>query len=242
MTRQQTIDKAVEWAVATAENPAHGYDQAHRFGPDYDCSSFVISAWEAAGVPVKQAGATYTGNMYAAFVKCGFANVTPNVNLYTGAGLKSGDVLLNVKNHTEMYIGDGKVVKASINEKGTITGGQTGDQNGREICVGNYYNYPWDYVLRYVGDGADGQDDDEPTPVQQTCAVELPILRKGDANASVIAAQVILIRSGYSCGWWGSDGEFGDATENALKKYQKSKGLAVDGIVGKATWDKLLKG
>jgi hypothetical protein len=24
-----------------------------------------------------------------------------------------------------------------------------GDQTGSEVCVRDYYNYPWDYVLRY---------------------------------------------------------------------------------------------
>ncbi len=118
----------------------------------------MISAWEAAGVPVKQKGASYTGNMLGAFLACGFKNVTAQVNLRTGAGLQKGDVLLNVKNHTEMFIGDGKVVKASINERGGVTGGQSGDQSGREIYIGSYYNFPWDCVLRYEGDG--GEEDD----------------------------------------------------------------------------------
>lgn len=63
--------------------------------------------------------------------------------------LKKGDVLLNEKHHTAIYIGDGKLVHASINEKGTISGGKTGDQTGKEICVRSYYDYPWDLVLRY---------------------------------------------------------------------------------------------
>ena len=243
MTRQQTIDKAVAWALATANDPAHGYDQAHRFGPDYDCSSFVISAWEAAGVPVRQAGASYTGNMYAAFLRCGFVDVTNLVSLSTGAYLEKGDVLLNRANHTELYIGGGRVVKASINENGGVTGGQTGDQTGREIYIGNYYNYPWDCVLRYEG-GENGRDDPEPEPtpepVQQTCTVTLPVLRKGDTGGEVITAQVKLIRLGFSCGWWGSDGDFGDATEQSVKKYQQKAGLDADGIVGKETWTKLL--
>ena len=242
MRRQQTIDKAVAWAVNIANDPAHGYDQANRWGPNYDCSSFVISAWEAAGVPVKQAGASYTGNMYAAFLKCGFADVKGRVNLATGAGLEKGDVLLNKANHTELYIGGGKVVKASINENGGVTGGQTGDQTGREIYVGSYYNYPWDCVMRYEGGGGDGEPEPEPTPepVQQTCTVTLPVLRKGDTGGAVVSAQVKLIRLGYSCGWWGSDGDFGDATEQAVKKYQQKTGLDADGIVGPATWTALL--
>lgn len=65
--------------------------------------------------------------------------------------LKKGDVLLNEKHHTAIYLGGNKLVNASINEKGTTTGGRTGDQTGREILVRDYYvpSYGWDLVLRY---------------------------------------------------------------------------------------------
>ena len=32
-------EKAVTWAIKIANDPAHGYDQDNRWGPDYDCSS-----------------------------------------------------------------------------------------------------------------------------------------------------------------------------------------------------------
>lgn len=155
MTRQQTIEKAVTWAVQIAQDSSHGYDQIHRWGPDYDCSSLLISAWQQAGVPVKNAGAIYTGNMLRTFLGCGFEDVTADVNLTTGAGLQRGDVLLNVRHHTAMCIGSGQIVHASINEAGKVTGGKSGDQTGREICMRSYYRYPkgWDRVLRYVGSG-----------------------------------------------------------------------------------------
>ena len=59
------IEKAVEWAVATANDNSHGYSQVDRWGPDYDCSSFVIQAYEQAGVPVRQGGASYQAIMSA---------------------------------------------------------------------------------------------------------------------------------------------------------------------------------
>lgn len=155
MTRNQTIEKAVTWAIKIAQDPVHGYDQTRRWGPDYDCSSLMISAWQQAGVKVTDAGATYTGNMATVFLRCGFEDVTAEVNLTTGAGLQRGDVLLNVRHHTAMSIGGGQIVHASINESGRATGGKTGDQTGREICVRSYYKYSkgWDKVLRYVGTG-----------------------------------------------------------------------------------------
>lgn len=144
-------EKAIEWMEAKAKDPRCGYDQANRWGErgDYDCSSAVITAWQNAGVPVRSYGATYTGNMRRVFQQLGFKNVTNTVNLATGAGLKRGDVLLNDVNHTAMYCGSGQIVQASINERGTVTGGVPGDQTGREFWTRSYYNYPWDVVLRY---------------------------------------------------------------------------------------------
>ena len=58
-------------------------------------------------------------------------------------------MLVNETHHVAMYCGNGKEVEASINEKGTATGGQPGDQTGKEFLVRSYRNYPWDCVLRY---------------------------------------------------------------------------------------------
>lgn len=145
------IESAVNWAVKIANDNSHGYDQNSRWGPNYDCSSLVISAFEQAGCKVKSGGATYTGNMKSVFLRYGFSDVTSKIALSTGMGLKRGDVLLNTKSHTALVVEDGgkTIVNASINENGKTTGGRSGDQTGREIYTRGYYNYPWDVVLRY---------------------------------------------------------------------------------------------
>ena len=152
-TTAEIIEKATKWMEDTAADSAHGYDQRYRWGEkgDYDCSSAVITAWQFAGAPVKSAGATYTGNMLGAFRKCGFVDVTSKIDLKTGEGLLRGDVLLNTTHHTAMYVGNGKEVEASINEKGKATGGQPGDQTGKEFLVRSYRNYPWTHILRFRG-------------------------------------------------------------------------------------------
>lgn len=50
-----------------------------------------------------------------------------------------------------MYVGDGNVANASLNENGGTTGGATGDQTGKEISVRSYYNKKWTKALRYAG-------------------------------------------------------------------------------------------
>lgn len=144
-------EQAIRWMEQHANDPRCGYDQTYRWGErgDYDCSSAVITAWESAGVKVKEAGASYTGNMYQAFKACGFKDVTKKVNRTNGAGMKRGDVLLNDRCHTAMFAGNYNIVQASINERGGVTNGTPGDQTGREFYKRSYYNYPWDHVLRF---------------------------------------------------------------------------------------------
>lgn len=151
-----SVKKAVEFMIDIANSSKHGYDQNYRWGErgDYDCSSLTITAFEKAGFPVKSKyGATYTGNMKQAFIKCGFKDIRTSVNVNMGSGLQYGDILLNEAHHVAVYIGNNKIVQASINELGKATGGKPGDQTGYEINISNYKNYHkggWDCVLRYI--------------------------------------------------------------------------------------------
>lgn len=143
------IERYVKWALDIAADDRHGYSQAVRWSPDYDCSSFVISALEAAGLPMRAYGATYTGNMTSALKACGFYRVK-NVDLSSGAGLVRGDILLNPATHTEIYIGDGRTVGAHGSETGGKYG-KAGDQTGNEISVQKYRNKNYTEVWRYGG-------------------------------------------------------------------------------------------
>lgn len=225
-------DEAVRLALKIANDPAHGYDQGNRWGPDYDCSSFIISVWQDVGVPLKTAGASYTGNMRSAALSVGFRDVTAQVNRQTGAGLQIGDILLNERSHVAMFVGNGNLVHASINEFNGITGGKPGDQTGREIGVRSYYNSPWDCVLRY--------GEDKPTEKPTAKISGLPELRRGDKGEVVRAAQILLNGRKCSVGAYGADGDFGPATEAAVLAYQRRNGLDDDGIIGPATWAALL--
>lgn len=61
----------------------------------------------------------------------------------------------------------------------------------------------------------------------------LTVLRSGCRGDEVKELQQQLIRMGYDCGT--ADGIFGRRTEEAVKEFQKEKGLTADGIVGEQT-------
>lgn len=213
------ISRAVEWMLAIAADNRHGYSQTDRWGPDYDCSSFVITAWEQAGVPVKAAGATYTGNMYDVFTRCGFQDVTGSVDLATGAGMQPGDVLLNHARHTATYIGNGQLVHARSSEGNSVQG----DQSGNEIRVQPYYNGPWDCVLRYTGADAGSI----------LAAPRRTILKKGMTGEDVRELQEKLVKLGYKVE---ADGEYGTKTFCAVAKFQEANNVTpVDGEAGPVT-------
>jgi peptidoglycan hydrolase-like protein with peptidoglycan-binding domain len=64
-------------------------------------------------------------------------------------------------------------------------------------------------------------------------------LKSGYISKLVTVLQGFLICNGYDTG--GLDGIFGEKTEQAVRAYQKSKGLDVDGIAGKDTFSALSK-
>ena len=71
-----------------------------------------------------------------------------------------------------------------------------------------------------------------------TCSTGgFPTVRRGSLSNYVLIAQDDLNTLGYRTN--GLDGIFGIATYNAVISYQRSRGLAVDGIVGCNTWRSL---
>lgn len=61
------------------------------------------------------------------------------------------------------------------------------------------------------------------------------VLKNGMSGADVKTLQQKLIKAGFYCGKYGADGDFGDATEMAVRRFQTQHGLAVDGQAGPKT-------
>lgn len=73
-------------------------------------------------------------------------------------------------------------------------------------------------------------------------SVELPVLQRGSTGETVRAMQILLRGRGFGVGWYGADGEFGAATEEGLRAFQRVKTEETDGVCGERTWSRLLKG
>lgn len=166
---------AVQLMKHLVEHDWHGYSQYSRWGDgegacdisvggkvykveqgDRDCSSAIISAFEAAGISC--GGATYTGNMRKLMVATGNFVWHP---MSSGYIAKSGDVYLNESCHTAMCLSEvpDMLMEFSISETGGIDGAE-GDQTGWESHTCAYYNYPWDGILECVNaEKVDGTED-----------------------------------------------------------------------------------
>lgn len=151
-----TQDMTGRQGTGTEEIDIYGVKYTIKSG-DRDCSSAVISAYEAAGISC--GGATYTGNMRKCMVKSG--NFVWRSMKFIA---QMGDSYLNEKNHTAMCLSaePDVLMEFSINEKGTALGGKIGDQKQTgeydekyghgESHLALYYDYPWNGILQCVNE------------------------------------------------------------------------------------------
>lgn len=67
-----------------------------------------------------------------------------------------------------------------------------------------------------------------------------PTLKRGnvESNSEVMAVQYLLRNRGFYKSK--IDGDWGEATDAAVKKFQRAKGLKADGVIGPQTWPHLL--
>ena len=168
LTQREAFARTMEHLV---NHDSHGYTQGNRWGNgvketidlgdgvtvevmqgDRDCSSAIISALNAVGVDTGDA--TYTGNMRRNILNSGLF-VWYGIDDFSA---QRGDIYLNEACHTAMCTspygsseGD-MLAEFSIAENGTAYG-EEGDQTGNESHICAYYDYPWDGILHWKGDG-----------------------------------------------------------------------------------------
>lgn len=92
----------------------------------------------------------------------------------------------------------------------------------------------WQYTSKGRVDGINGDVDLSIRYGDTNFTTLLQVLKKGDTGFEVKRLQMLLNGKGYDCG--NVDGDFGNNTLSAVKKFQTDNGLAADGVVGTRTW------
>jgi peptidoglycan hydrolase-like protein with peptidoglycan-binding domain len=118
------------------------------------------------------------------------------------------------------------------------TAGQCNELYGSNFPLGNYMSqygsqymasnlgYVWQQILTFYYDN-----------VVVGNASGWPVLREGDWNKRVAAAEYLLRQRGYTVV---ADGQFDSQTTSAAKSFQAAVGLAADGVIGEATFTRLV--
>lgn len=174
-----------------------------------------------------------------------FSSPKPGDQIFFGSGSNSS--------HT------GIVYKVDSSNVYTIEGNTSGASgvvaNGGGVCKKSY-SLNYSKIIGYGRPRYDEETGQTETKTETTTTtskgettvnIELTVLKNGSSGEQVKTLQRLLMALGFemksnSGKVYGVDGSFGGATENAVKAFQKSEKLSVDGIVGKNTWGKLLKG
>lgn len=132
---------------------------------------------------------------------------------------------------------DGKTIKV-------IEGNKSNAVNYRSIAVNGRYirgfAVPKFSKLASEETTSTAHNGSATSPLWMTSVISVTTLKRGKKGSKVKALQILLIGLGFSCGSYGADSSFGPATEAAVRRFQKDRGLTIDGIVGVKTWSALL--
>lgn len=188
-----------------------------------DCSGLIYRCCKQHGVPMVHGSNT----MYLSY--CSSKGKLVSGKREDGKALLPGTAVFTYNSntgkygHVGVYVGDGLVIEAM------------GAKNGVTTSKISKWGF-WGELK--------GVDYSESKPAEETPVSEIttpgiparPTLRRGAKGDVVALLQEILVNQGYDVGKTGVDGDYGKATEAAVKKFQKDHGLTVDGICGNNTW------
>lgn len=256
MTKQQAIEKLCQLATAqlgycekdsnaNLDGSGVGHSNWNKYARDLDaidyfngpkngyewCTSFVHWLFvQLAGKDLAQKMLCCGAKSAAAMCRYGRNYFRDAGRIYTRPEVGDQAFFGNESNlyHTGVVVGvSGDTVTVIEGNKGDRVQRCTYSISGGTI---GFYGRPrWELLA----------DEEDPSPPAQTCEVTLPVLRQGSSGGYVKTLQILLkAYGGYEIG---ADGVFGSYTDTIVRKYQRARGLAVDGVVGKQSWSTLLK-
>lgn len=180
----------------------------------FDCAGFVLNEMQLAGVPFYGQGATTQWNTASNWAVKGEIKNMPK-NLVCVIYKRKDDKM----SHTGLSMGDGN--GGGIHCSTFVKRGNVNTDRPAWTHWGIPKGLYTTDELRKAG--IDVQDDSN-----------IPTLRRGSQGDEVADLQMLLnSKFGYELE---VDGNFGKATESAVKDFQIKHGLTADGVVGKKTW------
>ena len=217
-----TAAKQAQMEKNRADNP--NYTESIKYGKKWighrvwDCSGLTKKAAEQAGVSIHHgSNSTYLSDCAEK------GELAADMDLPIGAFVfvhKNGK-----KSHIGIVTAEGEVTEASCARLGVIHS--------------KVHDKKWTYWGLCKGVEFDFSPGPAPSPEPGPEPVKHKTLRRGDKGPEVKEMQQLLLDHGEALPRYGVDGDFGRETEAAVKNFQMSQGIKVDGICGPVTWSRL---
>lgn len=180
----------------------------------FDCAGFVLSEIQLAGVPFYGQGATTQWNTASNWAAKGEIKTMPR-DLVCVVYKRRDDKM----SHTGLSMGDGN---------GGVIHCSTTVKRGNVLTDSS----PWTHWG--IPKGLYSAEELRKAGFNVADDANIPTLRRGSQGDEVADLQMLLnSKFGYDLD---VDGNFGKATETAVKDFQKKHGLTADGVVGPKTW------
>lgn len=210
----QMAKKEAEKCIDTIK----GYDLEYPVAFDFEYASVQYA--ENNGIDITKELSSQIADTFLSIVK----NAGYHVNLYTNIDYYNNYFNDAVKSKYDIWLAAYRDTEPKYGQK-MWQYSETGCVNGVDGCVDMNISHYKDNVNKM-------------TKEVKTVNITLPVLQIGSKGNAVKSIQQLLNARKFLCGT--SDGIFGEKTKTAVTKYQKSKKLTVDGIVGKQTYQSIL--
>lgn len=202
------------------------YYSAARYGDKWighmvaDCSGLFSWAFKELGGYMYHGSNTIWNKYCSAKGELKKGKRADGKELKPGTAIFTHNTTKDNRGHIGLYIGDGWVIEASGTINGVIKS---------KITISKWVEWGELRGVDYNNTVPDIITDPKEDETYGT-------IRKGDKGPVVKYAQKLLQDRGYDLGKYGVDGDFGSATQAAVKQFQRDWGLKVDGIIGPQTW------
>lgn len=188
-----------------------------------DCSGLFVWALKAYKISIAHGSNTIFKSYCTATGKLSNGKRIDGKTLLPGTAVFVCQKNTDNYKHIGLYVGGSKVIEA----QGTDAG----------VCVSNISATKWTHWGELKNVSYETNDNSGfPTNTGWH-----PTVRKGSKGQDVKDMQTMLYNLGYNLGSYGIDGDFGSATQAALKEFQRDHKLNQDGVCGPLTWDALEK-